>query len=156
MFRIKDKGNSDLGLAFHTMCLIYMKVRKKEDEVKKIGAHLFCFGGKTKANILSNKMKFTEINRMTHNFKWQIITPHGIPPSPRYAHIMHHFQKMKYIAIFGGKNKMNDVLNDLNIFQINAQTWTKVIDYGETLPIPRCSHLSFMKGNKMFVLGGVN
>jgi len=51
---------------------------------------------------------------------------------------------------------MNQALSDIAIFRIQERTWLKIQNFGQRTGIPRVNHLSFMKGNKMFVLGGVN
>lgn len=56
--------------------------------------------------------------------KWEILKSNNSPPEHRYGAFISFFNN--YIIIFGGKNKKNELLNDLWTYSIENQEWIHI------------------------------
>jgi len=85
----------------------------------------------------------------------------GIPPEPRYNSKMVFIEDYNFIVISGGIGRLQRVLNDLMILNIESLNWIKPIFepenyYSPTWLIPRTEHEMFFNNGKIYILGGRN
>jgi len=90
------------------------------------------------------------------------------PPSPRIGHSIHYLKKRKEIVLFGGASIEEGTSNDIYIYSLKKNTWTKQkIIYKEvngklsTIPEPRYEHTGIIIENdkgeeELFIFGGTN
>jgi len=61
-----------------------------------------------------------------------------------------------HLYTFGGQDDDNNKLDDVWMFDINANTWTCVpYAEGDLKPTPRCGHTAVVANGKMYVFGGI-
>jgi len=88
------------------------------------------------------------------------------PPSPRIGHSLHYLKKSKEIVLFGGASIEEGTSNDIYIYNLSKNKWTKQkIVYKESngklskIPEPRYEHTGIIIENKdgeeeLFIFGG--
>ena len=111
------------------------------------------YGGKS---LVDNSFN-TEIYLLNNNIEWEIISisQKSTKPAERYGALMKVFEN--YLIIFGGKNKNEESLNDLWVFDLNTQIWS-FIDYNNSTNIPTPKFLpsgEYIENyNKIVIFGG--
>ncbi|OZJ06408.1 hypothetical protein BZG36_00576 [Bifiguratus adelaidae] len=76
----------------------------------------------------------------------------GVPPSKRHGHTANLWNN--YIVIFGGCNEYQEYCNDVHIFDIEKQTWTRPDVRGSHNVAARYLHTATVYDDKLFVYGG--
>ena len=120
---------------------------------------IYIFGGLNEKYQLNNKVYLISVcKKPCIVFKPKI---DGIPPEPRYNSKMVFIEDYNFIVISGGIGRLQRVLNDLMILNIESLNWIKPIFepenyYSPTWLIPRTEHEMFFNNGKIYILGGRN
>ena len=145
---------------------------------KVIETGFYCFGGineageqnddliwlypnfKANEKIISSKHgEYKPSVRPEVKFLAKKLTPEGRGPIARSQHSTTFFKGK--LVIFGGRNDdifpviKNVALNDLHIYEVDANRWATIAMYGE-IPGSRWGHRLVSNDNKIMLFGGMN
>ena len=84
--------------------------------------------------------------------------PVGTAPCPRFGHTCVAWGNDKIILFggYGGFGYTRSHMNDIHVFDLVAENWSKEIVCSGTPPSGRSGHGSVLVGDSMFVFGGIN
>jgi hypothetical protein len=138
---------------------------KKENAPKPRHSHsavnfnndLLIYGGIHNDNWLNDIYVFD-----TSAAKWKEIIPESSLVPPRISNYSFEIMNQKYLLIYGGVSKDNELQNNFYCFNISSKEWSlvKVMgnkssnDLNQDLQIPIKGHLSSYLGNKLYLVGG--
>lgn len=86
---------------------------------------------------------------------WQLLSPSGTPPCPRYAHSTTFVGHL--LVLFGGRSDSKGLagcLSDLHILRLDYMRWEQIVVCGSA-PEGRWGHVAVGIGSKVLVLGGI-
>ena len=112
-----------------------------------VGNKLYLFGGKDKAKALHDDILVIDPTEK----KVVPLKIAGEKPPARCCHSAVLYQDK--IVVFGGKGQ-EGILNDLWSFDLRTNTWEQ--KYPSVAPAPRRSHLAFVFGANMLIIGGIS
>ena len=112
--------------------------------------NIYLFSGNC-CNININLLWSFNLNEM----KWKSINPnsHYIPEA-RSGHTGIIY-KSKYF-IFGGRTLINNIMGDLEIYNIENNTWTQLEKFSYKFVTMRKNHIACLVGQSMFIHGGID
>jgi len=115
---------------------------------------MITFGGTYPGSVptYSNEVKAYDYDAKT----WTTMETNGDLPSQRKKHIAELVFDAQAMVVFGGADFFGKLLNDVYLFTIQTQTWTKVETNGEP-PLPRIDHSSVVSedGKTLLIFGGI-
>ncbi len=80
--------------------------------------------------------------------KWNYIDTYGEKPNARYGMIMIAFDQQRYLLVLGGKDKNNQYINDIWVYDIEDNTWLKIGDDQNIVNFPKDRFLANGINNK--------
>eukprot|EP01012_Entosiphon_sulcatum_P051120 TRINITY_DN70177_c0_g1_i1.p1 TRINITY_DN70177_c0_g1~~TRINITY_DN70177_c0_g1_i1.p1 ORF type:complete len:371 (-),score=25.63 TRINITY_DN70177_c0_g1_i1:45-1157(-) len=113
---------------------------------------LLLFGGSGKESYYSDmwQCEITGFDQEELTANWEIVFPHGTPPSARYYSAV--AQRDEKLWLFGGSHE-NVQKNDLFEFDMSTYTWRQ-IHSANTSPSPRDGATLIAWGSELFLVGG--
>jgi hypothetical protein len=117
---------------------------------------VFFFGGMNDNRVPTSLFFVMKIGKKQIEF--EIPTTHGKPPLPRISASMDFYPNLNIIIIHGGRNDRNEnsIYNDYMVLDLETMNWIQAISKQDKAPSMRAEHQSFIFGNKLLILGGVN
>jgi hypothetical protein len=117
---------------------------------------VFFFGGMNDNRVPTSLFFVMKIGKKQIEF--EIPTTHGKPPLPRISASMDFYPNLNIIIIHGGRNDRNEnsIYNDYVVLDLETMNWIQAICKQDKPPSMRAEHQSFIFGNKLLILGGVN
>ena len=117
---------------------------------------VFFFGGMNDNRVPTNLFFVMKIGKKQIEF--EIPTTHGKPPLPRISASMDFYPNLNIIIIHGGRNdrREDSFFNDYVVLDLETMNWIQAVCKQDNVPSTRAEHCSFIFGNKLLILGGVN
>ncbi len=113
--------------------------------------YYYIFGGRDINRKKMNDMYRFHIDLNDKDQQWELIENYGDIPEPLAEHKGVLYNSNYYV--FGGVNQSEEVSNNLYIYSIGDNHWTKN-EYEERIIPPRAGHSMSLVGNKIVVFGG--
>ncbi|KAL9655107.1 hypothetical protein ABK040_008888 [Willaertia magna] len=110
---------------------------------------VFLFGGMTTTGVSDELWRFDTIA-----LNWTNIPKSGAWPEARYSFCLGLHSNPNYLILFGGKNKKNEAIGDLWIYDITTNKWDIIVNVEGTPPMARfdagCVHTDL----QFYIIGG--
>mmetsp|Transcript_82843 Transcript_82843/g.258683 ORF Transcript_82843/g.258683 Transcript_82843/m.258683 type:complete len:618 (-) Transcript_82843:112-1965(-) len=134
--------------------------QRRTNHAAAVDAHgrIYIFGGYGADGRVLNDMWILKVSGaalsdMTQPVAWAKQAPTGTVPEAREGHSLTLVDRK--LVLFGGYASCGKVMNDLHLYDVDAQHWTSLQVAGAA-PLPRQAHSAVRHGRDVVVAGGCN
>jgi len=155
-----DEGPMDDMWIFNLKSESWRKVKREHQDGKHPDAREMhsAYAANSKMYIMGGRMGSGDVCRdlwecdPDNGFKWTHLANSS---SPRCSHGGDFLSSSKLLCSFGGWDGMGQIFDEITVFDLSQKKWAPAQLHGY-LPTERFGHASCVKGDRLYIIGGVN
>jgi hypothetical protein len=115
---------------------------------------IYLFGGWNSIKWSNSETSYSELWRLTGEWRWELCEVFGDAPSSRRGHSAVYWKGMGQIIVFAGQYGYSKLLNDTHALDLQTKTWS-LVEFEGKVPSPRAWHAASIYIDKMYMFGGM-